>query len=94
MHPGRIAGANAALGQPKNWNATIQGRVITLHVRKANTNAGPVMQSAWLPTLEEIEAIRAGAPVILTIVGEVHPPVGVSVGEAPKADQSDSPFAG
>jgi len=34
-----------------------------LHVRKANTNAGPVMMSAWFPTLEEIEAIRAGAPV-------------------------------
>lgn len=94
MLPGRIKGANAELKQPRDWNTTVQGKVVSLHVRKATTNAGPVMQSAWLPTLDEIEALRAGAPVHITVVGTAHPPIGVSVGEPPKTDASDSPLAG
>lgn len=94
MHPGRIAGANIALKEPAGWNAQTQGRVLTLHVRKQNTNAGPTLTSAWFPTLEEIEAMRAGAPVHVCIVSTAHPPMSVSVGDPPKADKSDSPLAG
>lgn len=42
---------------------------------------GNMMRSAWMPTDEEREAIAAGAPVILSIVGKVHPVVAVYVGE-------------
>lgn len=43
----------------------------------------PAMETAWLPTPREIEAINAGAPIILTIIGEGHPPVMLSVGDVP-----------
>jgi hypothetical protein len=39
------------------------------------------MVSEWQPTAEEREAIAAGAPVRLMILGRVHPPVLVDVGE-------------
>lgn len=42
---------------------------------------GNMMQSAWMPTDEERAALAAGAPVILSIVGKVHPVVAVFVGE-------------
>lgn len=41
---------------------------------------GNMMRSAWMPTDEEREAIASGAPVILSIVGKVHPVVAVYVG--------------
>lgn len=43
----------------------------------------PAMETAWLPTPKEIEAITAGAPIILTIIGTGHPPVMLSVGDVP-----------
>lgn len=39
----------------------------------------PAMQSAWRPTPAELAAMAAGAPVILTVVGNVHPPVMLEV---------------
>lgn len=39
------------------------------------------MVSAWHPTPAELEAINAGAPILLWISGALHPPVAVSVGE-------------
>lgn len=42
---------------------------------------GNMMRSAWMPTDEEREAIANGAPVILSIVGTMHPVVAVIVGE-------------
>lgn len=42
---------------------------------------GNQMRSAWMPTDEEREAIAAGAPVILSIVGKSHPVVAVYTGE-------------
>jgi hypothetical protein len=41
------------------------------------------MTSAWFPTEAEIARLRAGAPVYLTVVGEIHPPVAIAVGPAP-----------
>jgi len=41
----------------------------------------PGMETAWFPTPKEIEAIAAGAPIILTVIGFQHPPVMMSTGE-------------
>jgi hypothetical protein len=46
--------------------------------------AGHVMTSAWFPTAEEIEWIVRGAPIYLSIVGDVHPPVSMGVGSQPE----------
>jgi hypothetical protein len=41
------------------------------------------MTSAWFPTPEEIERIKEGAPIYLTVLGAVHPPVAMGVGPRP-----------
>ncbi len=43
-----------------------------------------VMSSAWEPTPDELARLNAGATVYLYIVGMVHPPVALFVGEVPK----------
>ena len=42
--------------------------------------------SQWQPTKEEREAIAAGAPVRLNVIGQYHPPVQIMVGPVPKYD--------
>jgi hypothetical protein len=42
------------------------------------------METAWFPTPREIALIAAGAPIIVGILGTIHPPIYVSAGEAPE----------
>lgn len=39
----------------------------------------PVMCSLWMPSEGELELLKAGRPVRLTILGVAHPPVMVGV---------------
>lgn len=75
MNPVYIVGANTTLGAPKDWDSARNGECSALAVRVANG----AMESAWLPTPEERAAIALGQPVILTIWGNIHPPVSVNV---------------
>ncbi|WP_280178553.1 hypothetical protein [Methylobacterium gnaphalii] len=43
------------------------------------------MTTAWIPTPDEVAAIVAGAPIHVRILGTVHPPIMVSIGEPPVA---------
>jgi hypothetical protein len=43
----------------------------------------PVMMTSWQPTPKEAAAIADGAPIYLWVVGSAHPPVMLTVGEAP-----------
>jgi hypothetical protein len=79
----RIRGFTRTLGAPWNWDNAKQGKCGSLPIRDIETTAGATMESAWHPTPEEIEALRNGAPVILSVVGHIHPPVMLSVGTAP-----------
>jgi hypothetical protein len=83
MHVGRINNATRVLGAPKDWNRDANGPCGNLPIRDEATTAGPGMTSAWFPTPEEIERIKDGAPIYLTVLGSVHPPVDVSVGPRP-----------
>jgi hypothetical protein len=81
---GRIEGATNDLGAPKDWVKERDGTCATLPVRVDVINGGMIsMTSVWLPTLEEIERIVAGAPVYLRVVSSSHPPVMLDVGPAP-----------
>ena len=80
MHTGHIVGATRVLGAPIDWDKGAQGGCGGLPVRDDATTAGPGMTSAWFPTMEEIERIKAGAPIHLTVLGTVHPAVSMSVG--------------
>jgi hypothetical protein len=81
MIPKRIAGATRYLGAPKGWEPEADGDCSHLAIVDVpSTNGGsPVMISAWEPTPKELEALVAGAPVYLQVVGSAHPPVMVWV---------------
>jgi hypothetical protein len=84
MQIGRIEGTNATLGEPDGWNRHRDGICASLPVRVEQLLSGHTsMTSSWLPTMEEIEAIVAGAPIHLQIISSVHPPVCLKVGEPP-----------
>jgi hypothetical protein len=76
--PKRIEGATRHLGAPKDWNPDKDGQCGHLAILDVELAGGlPAMVSAWEPTPEEIEAINAGSPIYLRIVGNQHPPVWV-----------------
>lgn len=46
-------------------------------------DGSPVMMTSWQPTPKEAEAVAAGAPIYLWVLGTAHPPVMLTVGSAP-----------
>ena len=84
MTPLRIAGHTRYLGAPRGWEPETDGPCGHLAIRDEDTTAGRAMASAWEPTPDELERLKAGAPIILHVVGSVHPPVDVRVGAVPE----------
>jgi len=82
---GRHSATTRTLGAPPTWNRKIDGECGSLPVADLMSPSGPVMESAWLPNADEIERLIAGAPIILGVLGEGHPPVYLGVGAAPDA---------
>lgn len=76
-----IEGATRVLGKSQGY--------LGLPLRDELTNCAvngegtPSMVTAWEPTPAEIEAIIAGAPIYLRIIGTAHPPVNIEVGPHP-----------
>lgn len=92
MMTGRIAHATRYLGAPRDWDKATEGPCGSLAIRDEQTTAGPGMTSAWQPTPDEIERIKAGASIHLTVLGTVHPPVSMSVGQPPyEFSENDCP---
>jgi len=83
MHVGRIQNMTRNLGAPIDWDRDANGPCGGLPIRDEDTTAGRGMTSAWFPTAEEIQRIVEGAPVYLTVIGRVHPPVSMGVGPRP-----------
>ena len=50
-----------------------------LAVTRTDWDGVPAVVSFWTPTPEEIEAIKAGQPVMLSVVGNTMPPVALMV---------------
>ena len=88
MQIGRIRNATRVLGKAQGYFG-LPLRDINLNC-KVNGPDTPAMQTAWLPTPDEIEAIQSGAPIILTVLGTVHPPVMMSVGREPDDGELES----
>jgi hypothetical protein len=84
MIAGRIPGATRYLGAPLGWKPDEHGHCGHLAIRDMPVNGGvPAMHSVWEPTPEELERLKAGAPIYLCIIGTVHPPVSLAVGMPP-----------
>ena len=86
---GRIEGATRVLGKSQGYlGLPLRDVLINSTVDGPQT---PAMETAWLPTPDEIERINAGAPVILRIIGAAHPPVMIDVGTLADARTKDTP---
>lgn len=72
--------ATHRLGAPANWDGDKDGPCGVLAVADVTYESGAnAMESLWRPEPEEIAAIVAGNPVILSIVGNFHPVVALGV---------------
>lgn len=86
---GRIEGATRVLGKSQGYlGLPLRDVVINSTVDGPET---PAMETAWLPTPDEIERINAGAAVILRVLGVAHPPVMVEVASLPSPTPEDKP---
>ncbi|TIM16226.1 MAG: hypothetical protein E5Y67_03265 [Mesorhizobium sp.] len=81
MQIGRIQGCTRTIGKSQGYiGLPLRDIVINDSVTGPNT---PAMETAWFPTVEELTALVAGAPIILRVVGAGHPPVMLYAGEVP-----------
>ena len=82
MEIGRIQGSTRVVGKSQGYHGLPLRDVVIDHpVTGPRTRA---METAWIPTPEELAALAAGAPIILRLVGISHPPVLLYVGEVPE----------
>jgi len=81
MQIGMIQGHTRILGKSQGYLG-LPLRDVTINSTVTGEGT-PAMETAWLPTPDEIAAINAGAPIILSVVGTAHPPVMIGVGEVP-----------
>jgi len=82
MLPGMIRGATRIVGKSQGYlGLPIRDVIINDTVNGPDT---PAMETVWEPTPAEMAALAAGAPVKVTILGQVPPPMMVSVGEVPR----------
>jgi hypothetical protein len=78
----RIEGATRVIGQSQGYQGLpLRDEGIACPVNGAGT---PSMVTAWEVTPDELVRIEQGAPVLLRVLGSVHPPVMITVGEVPK----------
>ena len=85
MTPAAISGHTRALGAPPDWDAEQYGTCGVLIIRDEKTDGLHTMASLWYPDPREFELLQAGAPIVLRVVGAVHPPVMLSVGDDPSS---------
>lgn len=82
MNPIKTQMTTATLGAPENWDTERDGECLGLPISREDK----MMHSFWEPTPDERDAIAQGARVRLTVWGELHPPVGVSVAHVAAVD--------
>lgn len=89
MQIGRITGANAVLGKSQGYmGLPVRHERVNCTVNGPDT---PAMSTAWIPTPKELEALIAGAPVHVRLLGTgPHPPIMVSVGDVPTDGEPDA----
>lgn len=63
----------------RDWPLEAQEAAGHLQLRDIDGPLGPMMQTLWEPTPDEIARINAGAKVVLTVLGTAHPHVALDV---------------
>lgn len=83
MQIGRIKGWTRVLGKAQGYmSLPVRDEVVDC-TADGRGSRGPAMSTAWLPDPKELAALNAGAAVHVRILGNAHPPMMVTVGEAP-----------
>ena len=49
-----------------------------LPIMRTEISGNPVVASFWIPDPDEVERIRQGGPILLTVVGHTHPPLSIT----------------
>lgn len=81
MQIAMVEGATRVIGKSQGYlGLPIRDEVIACSVNGPET---PRMVTAWQPTPDELARLIAGASVHLSILGTVHPPVMIEVGDPP-----------
>ncbi len=84
MEIGHIRGATRVIGKSQGYRGLpLRDELIKCAV---NGDATPAMVTAWLPTPAELAALNAGASIHIHILGTMHPPIIVGVGDVPEKD--------
>jgi hypothetical protein len=84
MQIGVIEGATRIVGKSQGYlGLPLRDEAILCAVNGRET---PSMTTAWLPTPAELEALNSGAAVHVRILGNVPPPMMVTVGPAPDVE--------
>jgi len=78
----RIGDATRVLGQKQGYIGLPIKDIA--RVNAANGQLCNTMVSAWELTPDEIERLKQGATIYLTVMGTEHPPVMLNVGEIPQ----------
>jgi len=92
MLPGRIQGATRNLGKPEGWVDDLDGPCSHLPIVDVMTDSGiNLMISHWEILPDELERLKQGAPMFLQVVGELHPPVMLWVGDVPEIEDWTPP---
>ncbi|NTI22390.1 hypothetical protein G6M87_11025 [Rhizobium rhizogenes] len=86
MEIGIIRGATVVAGESQGYRGLIL-RQMTVRDASQPDIEQPALQSAWYPTVDELERLNSGAPVIMTVLGTQHQPVDLNVGEVSDADR-------
>lgn len=76
-----IQGHTRRIGAPANWDHEKNGICHTIEViDQADEQGINWMQTAWMPTPEEMKQLNDGFPIILSIAGTRHPVVSLQIG--------------
>jgi hypothetical protein len=79
------------IGAPAGWNPQRDGPCGALSVHDyVNAHGKPTMLSKWELEPGDLEKLQAGAPIYLSILGQVHPVVCVFVGDPAPQPSSDA----
>lgn len=80
----RIPGATRVLGKTQGYlGLPVRDAEIDVMVGEEKVRA-PSMTTAWELTPDEIDRINRGASVHVTILGESHPPIHITIGDPPE----------
>lgn len=71
-----IEGCTRVIGKSQGY--------LGLPLRDAEVDGVPTMTSSWQPTPTELAQLAAGAPIYVTLLGQAHPPIIVSIGPVPE----------